>query len=717
MAFSITPKRYISLFHCFVATTLLQILFFPLSADTDNPIIAARRNYIDKMRNVLTMPYEGYDIIIITSSTPEEASHQQISVENVFDGVVTSNTVLSNKVCILSIFDEAEGGQIIGQINSWRKAVEAFEQWKQFNHINIVETLDDLHKESAVKIATYHNGGKAERFSPASISFNLSRADQPLVGSVQNAKGEKIQLNLLAAVLLSTSAFASNCPAGSMDVYWTNQLGFGTSNLDRAECHLNKFAVKVPVNPNGKDLYDYGTFIVADNGNLLKFLANKNLTEKDASTGIYVRSQKNGKDYDELLSAAKEGKAFFDFGSFNMSNAFDRALYDYWVNVKGIFDIMELNADHKAGISRDIDPALIQILVTLVNGMNGKKIPQELPSQLFLREKEVSSYEKGQILANAYQKFLKIMDSEYRIALEAFYAKNQHTVLETFEFFLLNLDKEIFKDLTKVIGYIDLGTASYWLAYKRLLDMANEKFLMLADIIDHTMEIDTKGEILTQKADIADKVKAEDIRMLRGIPNNSVACFKSFGKTINLSAEEMREGRFIRSSGDKAKERDTSYEGVWVKGSIIQGDVELLAGSSIEYSVINDSQGKIRALNSYVELSTAPVILAENSILIKVIDLKEVSANKEIVADAFRSPEDLKDEGMPPGQTRMRAPVGYDPKPADKDAPIQDSKKFAPNQHSFQEVRNMPCNRKMNDEVECALRKAARHLIRGCLLN
>ena len=37
-------------------------------------------------------------------------------------------------------------------------------------------------------------------------------------------------------------------------------------------------------------------------------------------------------------------------------------------------------------------------------------------------------------------------------------------------------------DLSKGFGIIDFGPRSHWFAYKRLLDMGNEKFYMLADL-------------------------------------------------------------------------------------------------------------------------------------------------------------------------------------------------------------------------------------------
>ncbi|MFH1553145.1 MAG: hypothetical protein ABID83_05890 [Candidatus Omnitrophota bacterium] len=661
---------------------------------------SVRRVNIDSMRNILTADeYNGYDIIMISSSTPDEAEYQQEVLEKLFADRDTNNKSMKNKVCILSVLDEAEGGQIIGQGNTWRRAVSMFKEWAEQNGVKETD-LDNLFKDNKVKIAIYHNGGKGERASPATQALGNSRGAQRLVGRVKNIRGEEIDLELISAVVLGSAPLAATNDGSRIDTYWANQIGFGTidfSNVERTNYHFDKFVIGVPQNPKKKDLFDYGTAVLSKAGKIIKFLANQSLTRKNKD-GLYEDNPDFTKELTELLSAPK---GVFDYGSFSMSREMHYALLDYWTNVKKIFE--EIDKTGRSPISRDIDSALVQIAVPLVNGLIGKTLPADLPDANTLRTTPQSPA-KDKLLDEAYKKLISVMDNQdFIAALGKVYndAKKKPFVLEAVEFFILYKDV-IFSDLDKVVGHVDLGANSHWFAYKRLLDMGNEKFFMLADLIDGNQELvpvgEESGKLEMTSATDEDKVRAEDARRMRGIENNAVSEFIVKGRRIRLTAEDMKKGW-------EDKELD-----IVVKGSIIQGHTILLPGSRIINSVINDSQGKIVAENSYIESSTSPAIGAKDSILLKVIDKKAVKADREIIADAFRGEAknketgvlepQIKDSRFSQGQTRMRAPLGYDP----KGTQMKDTKLFGDNKYTFQAIRDMECVRPQNDAIEKDIR-------------
>jgi len=588
---------------------------------------------------------------------------------------------MGNEVCILSVLDEAEGGQVIGQANTWRRAVEAFKEWSVARSRKQVD-LDVFFKKGLAKIAIYHNGGKGERASPATQSLGNSRAEQDTVGKVINAHGDKIDLKLLHAIVLETAPIAATNDGARVDTIWANQIAWGTkdfSKLHRSNYIFDKMVIALPDEPKKKDLFDYGTAIVSEDGKITKFLSNKVLTKKNKETGQFEDNPEFDEERNELLNAPK---GVFDYGSFSMSRDMHYALIDYWTNVRGVFN--EIDETGKSSVKRDIDPALVQVIVPFINGIAGKPLPENLPSPEELRS--TSWDDKIELLDNAYKAFIAMMDDrpDFKAAVEKIYndEKKKEFVLETIEIFILYQD-ELFSDPEKVIGHIDLGENSHWFAYKRLLDMGNEKFLMLADITGNVQVLGPDGVIARTDSELDDVIRAEDARRMRGIQSDSVAKFiTEDGRTITLTLDQVKKGWT-----DEALN-------IVVKGSIIQGNTVLMAGSKVVNSVVNNSQGQIFAENSYVESTTAPVVDIYNSILLNAIDAKEVKANKEIVADAFRP--QIKDDRFPVGQTRMRAPVDYDPKGS-----VQNDKvKFGDNAYTFQDIREMPCVRPENDAIK-----------------
>lgn len=648
-----------------------------------------RRYNIDRANTTLiNTPYEGYDIVIISSTTPDEAGYQQDLLEKAFNGVSTRNNDLGNKVCILSVMDESEGGQILGQVNTWLRAKEGFERWAKKNGIAYTN-LDDVLDQNMARIAIYHNGGKGERFSPGSQGYGNSRGAQNFRNPVVSPAGVIDDANLILGVVMSTAPIAMSMPEERrIDTYWANQVAFGTvdlANVQRANYAFDKMVVKVPKNAKPKDLFDYGTAIIDKAGKIQKFLANKVLTKKDSATGKYVDNPDYANELAELKTSAKGS---YDYGSFSMSKELHRAMVDYWINVRKNMAVIE--GKGKAGLARDIDPAFVQIAVPIMSGLSGKTI-SGLPSVADLDAEQ----DNKALLDKAYSILKDAMEKDFALAVDKVYKKSKDAVLETVEMIIRY--PAIFSDINNVVGSMDLGEDSHWFAFKRLLDMANNRLLMLSDMLGRNMEIEPSGNISETPLTASDAIKAEDARRMFGITESAVCVFEVNGKKMELTAEQVKKG--------------WSGYGVEIKGSIIQGKCVLLPGSKIINSFIHDSQGLITADNSYLESSAAPSISAKNSVMLKVLDNGFVQADKEIVADVFRP--DIRDSRFSDGQTRLRAPIGYDPKPADKDlaSKMSDAVRFGDNVYSFKQIREMDCNRTANDVIESGARVAIQNSI------
>lgn len=684
----------------------------------------ARRVNIDRMRNVLTSDdYAGYDVIIVSSTSQEEADYQRDVLERAFAGTQTDNDLLGNHVCILSVYNDlTEGGQLPGHLNTWIKAREEFSKWARER--GLPETsLDSLSDEEKIKVAVYHNSGLGSRSSPVPQSLG-SRGVQKLVGQVTNRRGESFDLELVLAVVLETSALASSNDGSRKDGFWVNQVAFGTtdfSNLERSNYHFDKFSIEVPADPRKKDLFDYGTAKIASDGKIEKFLPNKTIAKQNATTGEFEVVEHAL--YGELMDAvnAKDRAGVFDYGSFSMSNQMHNALLEYWVYTRGIIDQIRRDVDT---VSRDVDPAMVAVLVPIVNALMDRNITEEAPKLIDLSmDLSVTAPEFSQresLLSVAYKDVLEIMKKtdpgkEFAETLEAYYharPDNRRYVLEAIDFMLFDLAREggiFFAEpysgvvSGRVVGHIDMGAESHWWPYKRLLDMGNEKFVMLNDLLVSAdpekkvtrQELGPDGEFMVNPPITHDtRLEAEDARRMRGISSDRVAEFIVDGRKVTLSADQVRRGW-----------RDVEND-IEIRGSVISGETILLPGSRIIDSVVNDSQGQIIAESSYIETTTAPRISAERSIIVKAVGLAAgedvLKADREIVADAFRRWIELdeRDDRFADHHTRMRAPIGYDPKGEVRN----DKVRFDDNRFAFQVLRERPGDRFDNEAIERELR-------------
>lgn len=618
----------------------LSVHSFPGQLDEEK--IAIRKNNILLMQQVLKKgEYEGYDIIIVSSTTQEEADFQQLLLEKAFEG---TSKVGGSKPIILSVVDSTEGGQIIGAIYTWLRAEEKLKQ--KYPHLISADiSLLEYARETYSKIAVYHNGGKGERCSPLTQSLGNSRGAQKLVGYVKNAMGAEIELDVLLGVILQCSSFALTNDGTHIDTFWTSQIAFGSyphHQLTRSNYAIDKFLVGFDKNQLiPQNIADFGTAALSKLGQMRAFYGNKRFASRKGSQYVIDKNKIEA----ELLS--KGDRVAYDFGSFSSNFEMWQLMIDYWKR-KNIFEGLSL-VEMRSKIKRDIDPHFIQPLIRLVYGINDlterESIDQLLP--------QPSDLVKQEDLDQAREKFNAILKKKapqaYAYIWEDFNnekelkkkAESAIYMNEVIEFYLLYRQTQLFSDLNKIFGYIDLGDETQWFRYRRPIDIMNEKFEMLTDMIGKKVEVQLDGSIMETETDAFQIERCIESRLMRGIHDEEIATFTVEGNPHKLTLSEVKSGLTV--------------DGVYIKNSIIQ-NCDLFKGSSIINSVVHKATGRVVAENSYIESSACPLINANTSVVHLVLDPKPFQANKEVVSDVYRT------KVMPFYCGRMRAPIGYDPK-------------------------------------------------------
>ena len=83
--------------------------------------------------------------------------------------------------------------------------------------------------------------------------------------------------------------------------------------------------------------------------------------------------------------------------------------------------------------------------------------------------------------------------------------------------------------------------------------------------------------------------RSREARAMRGIKDEGIVHFFVEGREVVLTRGQVIQG--------------VEVEGIYVKNSIIAPNCNLLRGSRIENSVLNNATGRIIAKASYIELS------------------------------------------------------------------------------------------------------------------
>lgn len=596
-----------------------------------------RLHNIHLMRNVLKRnEYEGYDILIISSTSEEEAQFQQKFLEKAFTGTCKKD---GRPPIILSVVDSIDGGQLIGSVHTWLEA----EKMMALKHANILDkekNLLNFVRQKSLKVAIFHNGGKGERCSPLTQSLGNSRGAQKLVGSILNAHNDEIELDILLSVILQCSSFAISNKGTHIDTFWTSQIAFGSKchdKLDRSNFELDKFLVGFEKNtliPH--NLADFGTAALSNEGRLTAFYGNKRFASRKGNEYVINRT----KIENELLN--KGDKTAYDFGSFSTSFKMWELFIDYWKR--------KINFNTKASnFKRDIDPHFIQPFIRFLYGMNDladrESIDKNLstPKTLITQEDLDAARKNFESLLNEFSPSAHAYIWEDVNHEEDTKKKEEGLIClnEVIEFYLLYRQTSALQDLQKVFGYIDLGNETQWFRYRRPIDIMNEKFEMLSDLIGMKIETTLNGSIVVEKGDAKLFQRSSEARLMRGIVNDKISEFTVEGKKVTLTLAEVKAGKNV--------------QGVYIKNSIIQKS-DLTKGSVVINSILHNVQGKVIADHSYIESTISPLIETSISVVHQIVDLTQITAQREVVSDVYKSIL------TPCYHGRMRAPIGYDPK-------------------------------------------------------
>ncbi len=615
------------------------LCFSCLQAELEFEASQVRLENIQLMHSALKMSeYDGYDIIIVSSTTQEEADYQQNKIEKAFSGTTKKN---GQTPIILSVVDSTEGGQLIGSIYTWLKAED---KMKAMKILSKEDSILDRVRSQQLKVAFYHNGGKGERCSPLTQSLGNSRGAQKLVGSIKNALGEEVQLEVLLGVVLQCSSFAKTNCGTHLDTFWTSQIAFGSlphDCLQRSNFAMDKFLVVFNKdNLIPQNIADFGTAALSSEGQMTAFYGNKRFAERKGDQYI-VDLPKIEK---ELFS---KGDFFaYDFGSFSTSFEMWDLLVKYWT-MKGAFAYLDPNA--RSPIKRDIDPHFIQPLIRLLHGIHFISNRNYLDS-LLPEPSQLTTLESLHQAARRFDEILKIeMPATYQYIWEEIFSEKEMKkrteamtcMYEVMEFYLLYRQRKTFEDLTCIFGFINLGEETQWFRYRRPIDIMNEKFEMLTDLLGKKIEIQLDGSLKYFSVDQPTLHRCYESRRMRGIFNDGMVNFKVEGKTISLDFNEIQKGKMV--------------EGVFIQNSIIQNS-HLMRGSSVIDSVLNCVVGKVIAKESYVESTSVPLLESFRSIVHEVANGDPIMADREVISDVYRT------KVQPPYHGRMRAPIGYDPK-------------------------------------------------------
>lgn len=604
--------------------------------------VATRLHNIDLMRNVLNSgEYCGYDIMIISSTTEEEAEYQQQMLEKTFAGTVTKD---GRRPIILSVVDSTEGGQVIGAVYTWLQAEKKMRE-KHADLMKGCHDLVDYIRKNGCKAATFHNGGKGERCSPLTQSLGNSRGAQKLVGTILNAQGEECELDVLLGVILQCSSFAITNDGKHLDTFWTSQIAFGSNSHDkliRSNFEIDKFLVGFNKdNLIAQNITDFGTAALNKDGRMTAFYGNKRFASRKGNQYVIDTAKIKS----ELLS--KGDRVAYDFGSFTSSLEMWELLVDYWKK-KNVFEPMREKGAHTK-ITRDIDPHFIQPFIRFLHSMHDIADRKEIDAQLpipstLLTQTEINKARIDfnnilrEMIPEAYEYIWSDVNKETDIKKKEEAAACMNEVID---FYLLYRQKASLSDLDKVFGFIDLGDETQWFRYRRPIDIMNEKFEMLTLLIGKKIETELNGSVHEYEVQESSIQRSYEALLMRGISEKEIVNFSVDGKIIKMTLDEIKVGKTI--------------EDIYVKNSVVQ-NCDLTRGSSIVNSVVNHATGKVIANNSYIESSTAPLIVAATSVVHQVIDMNPIQADREVVSDVYKS------KIIPSYHGRMRAPIGYDPK-------------------------------------------------------
>ena len=606
--------------------------------------------------------------------------------------------------------DDHHMGSFLATVYAYRLAVK-----RAHEKYNV--DLEQLWKESRVRICVLHDAGSASRCSPMSICNN-SRGNLELVGRVQTPGGE-VPMTLMLAVAMQNAKYAGSNDGATIDMHYVSQLYF---NRD-AEGNLTDDYKDVA---DATKLYTgYDVIILSSSyadhlkiqedafekvfgyrqvtwdkvtapaipTRLTKFTTVakiEDITEKNlADLGMYIADgttalknmPKSSLKKEQALEHFNAGLSLaFSCGSHRTNREFLLALEDYYGDI--INRIRFTPEFSKNKVQREA-PDLIQPFLLLLEGLKAIKNP--LGTGLNTFDDIKAALETG--AKNVADKLFARKGNAY--ALPAV-----KEVIDLYLSFRSNV-----KDEKGWIGIYDIGSPVYWWRHRRPAELYQEKMQMIADLTGIWLEIDEKGNFKETATSPERAQEARAMRDFRGIKENPVVQTVLGDVVVNVNGEYLNPatGAMEKITIEQVKAGIT-IGGVYIKNSLI-GYSKIGTGSTIVNSVINDTTSTLEAEDSYVDNSLITKLIARKAYLYNVVEAKELRVRFTCVADVFR-PE-INDPWYAKGQTRVWAGFEIDGKSAGAIT-------LSNNAYTFNQLRSFKNDAASNEAIRNAL--IAKHL-------
>ncbi|CEG37714.1 protein [Plasmopara halstedii] len=188
---------------------------------------------------------DGYDIIIVCTSTPHQAQYWQ-------DRLMATRGSISPKYAkVIAVYEDWDGGagNGLGTLYAYNKALAAA---KKLYGIDVPTLLAD----GRISVALYHTAGKGTRLAPLPGSENNNKSGVKLPAMVE-VTGKHVPMTILEAVVKQTGVYASS-RRGRLSVFWGDQVFIPSAEVKyNANHHIDILAALAPM-PTEKEWKEKG---------------------------------------------------------------------------------------------------------------------------------------------------------------------------------------------------------------------------------------------------------------------------------------------------------------------------------------------------------------------------------------------------------------------------------------------------------------------------
>jgi len=156
---------------------------------------------------------EGFDVVIVCTSTKQQASFWQQRLTSTLGSISPS----SCKICAVDE-DWAAGGAGNGL-----GTLYAFQKAREFAHHTYNIDIYKGMQSGALSVGMYHTAGKGTRLAPIPGAENNNKPGVKLPSVVSTTSGAKLPVTILESVIKQTGVYASS-RKGRLSVFWGDQV-------------------------------------------------------------------------------------------------------------------------------------------------------------------------------------------------------------------------------------------------------------------------------------------------------------------------------------------------------------------------------------------------------------------------------------------------------------------------------------------------------------